>query len=48
MNSLALHNNSIREHIHHLISAIIPYDDSEQEHIRFCAPNYLSHITIEA
>jgi hypothetical protein len=33
MNNLALHNSSIREHIHHLISDIIPYDDVEQEHI---------------
>lgn len=31
--NFALHSNSIREHIHHLISAIIPYDDVEQEHI---------------
>ena len=31
--NLALHSNSIREHIHTLIRAIIPYDDVEQEHI---------------
>lgn len=31
--NLALHSNSIRKHIHTLISAIIPYDDVEQEHI---------------
>ena len=31
--NLALHSNSIREHIHTLISTIIPYDDVEQEHI---------------
>lgn len=33
MNNLALHNSSIREHIHHIISAIIPYDDVEHKHI---------------
>jgi 8-oxo-dGTP diphosphatase len=32
-NNLALQNRPIREHIHHLISAIIPYDDVEQKHI---------------
>ncbi|AKN85124.1 hypothetical protein [Francisella orientalis] len=31
--NLALHSNPIREHIHTLISAIIPYDDVEQKHI---------------
>ena len=33
MNKLALPHSSIRKNIHHLISAIIPYDDVEQEHI---------------
>lgn len=33
MNNLALRYSSIRKNIHHLISAIIPYDDVEQEHI---------------
>lgn len=33
MNNLALRHSSIRENIHHLISAIVPYDDVEQEHI---------------
>jgi 8-oxo-dGTP diphosphatase len=31
--NIALRHSSIRENIHHLISAIIPYDDVEQEHI---------------
>ncbi len=31
--NLVLYNNSIREHIHHIISTIIPYGDVEQEHI---------------
>jgi 8-oxo-dGTP pyrophosphatase MutT (NUDIX family) len=31
--NLASRHSSIREYIHHLISAIIPYDDVEQEHI---------------
>lgn len=31
--NIALRSSSIRENIHHLISAIIPYDDVEQEHI---------------
>lgn len=33
MNNLALRHSPMREHIHHIISAIIPYDDVEQEHI---------------
>ena len=32
MNPIALRHSSIREHFLHLINAIIPYDDSEQEH----------------
>jgi 8-oxo-dGTP diphosphatase len=31
--NLALHSNSIRDYIHHLIASITPYDDVEQEHI---------------
>jgi 8-oxo-dGTP pyrophosphatase MutT (NUDIX family) len=31
--NLALHHSSIRENTQHIISAIIPYDDLEQEHI---------------
>jgi 8-oxo-dGTP diphosphatase len=31
--NIALRHSSIRENIHHLIRAIIPYDDVEQEHI---------------
>jgi 8-oxo-dGTP diphosphatase len=33
MNNLALRHSPMREYIHHIISAIIPYDDVEQKHI---------------
>jgi 8-oxo-dGTP diphosphatase len=33
MTNLAFQTTSIREYIHHLISAISPYDDVESEHI---------------